>query len=191
MYGARPLKRTIQRRVLDPLAMRVLEGEFREGDHVVVDVGANGLTFLKKQPAAAVNLIDGEPSKPAGHEPARQATGDRRASARPRPAGRRRLVCARVPDADGPRQAFFFFQPAARPISYSEFKQAVRSGQVPEVYVGEQAIHGTMKAERDGTNKFNTTRIEDPKLLEELDAARREIHRASSSAAGFPRSSAG
>ena len=32
MYGARPLKRTIQRRVLDPLAMRVLEGDFREGD---------------------------------------------------------------------------------------------------------------------------------------------------------------
>ena len=31
-YGARPLKRTIQRRVLDPLALRVLEGEFREGD---------------------------------------------------------------------------------------------------------------------------------------------------------------
>ena len=36
-YGARPLKRTIQRRVLDPLALRVLEGEFREGDTVVVD----------------------------------------------------------------------------------------------------------------------------------------------------------
>ena len=31
-YGARPLKRTIQRRVLDPLARKVLEGEFREGD---------------------------------------------------------------------------------------------------------------------------------------------------------------
>ena len=31
-YGARPLKRTIQRRVLDPLALRVLEGEFGEGD---------------------------------------------------------------------------------------------------------------------------------------------------------------
>ena len=40
IYGARPLKRTIQRRVLDPLALRVLEGEFGEGDHVVVDVGA-------------------------------------------------------------------------------------------------------------------------------------------------------
>ena len=39
-YGARPLKRTIQRRVLDPLAMRVLEGEFHEGDRVVVEVNA-------------------------------------------------------------------------------------------------------------------------------------------------------
>jgi ATP-dependent Clp protease ATP-binding subunit ClpB len=49
MYGARPLKRTIQRRVLDPLAMRVLEGGFIEGDRVVVDVGDNQLKFEKKQ----------------------------------------------------------------------------------------------------------------------------------------------
>jgi ATP-dependent Clp protease ATP-binding subunit ClpB len=47
MYGARPLKRTIQRRVLDPLAMRVLEGEFREGDRVIVDVGEHQLVFEK------------------------------------------------------------------------------------------------------------------------------------------------
>ncbi len=47
-YGARPLKRTIQRRVLDPLALRVLEGEFREGDTVVVDAGGDGLTFEKR-----------------------------------------------------------------------------------------------------------------------------------------------
>jgi ATP-dependent Clp protease ATP-binding subunit ClpB len=47
-YGARPLKRTIQRRVLDPLAMRVLEGEFLEGDRVAVDVGKDGLSFEKK-----------------------------------------------------------------------------------------------------------------------------------------------
>jgi ATP-dependent Clp protease ATP-binding subunit ClpB len=47
-YGARPLKRTIQRRVLDPLALRVLEGDFREGDHVAVDVGADGLIFSKQ-----------------------------------------------------------------------------------------------------------------------------------------------
>ncbi len=55
MYGARPLKRTIQRRVLDPLAIRVLEGDFREGDRVTVDVGDNGLVFERAgsgQPAA-------------------------------------------------------------------------------------------------------------------------------------------
>jgi ATP-dependent Clp protease ATP-binding subunit ClpB len=46
-YGARPLRRTVQRRVLDALAMRVLEGEFREGDRIVVDVGNGGLTFEK------------------------------------------------------------------------------------------------------------------------------------------------
>jgi ATP-dependent Clp protease ATP-binding subunit ClpB len=49
MYGARPLKRTLQRRVLDPLAMRVLQGEFGEGSRVTVDVGENGLTFEKTQ----------------------------------------------------------------------------------------------------------------------------------------------
>jgi ATP-dependent Clp protease ATP-binding subunit ClpB len=54
MYGARPLKRTIQRRVLDPLAMRVLEGEFREGDRITVDVGDNGLTFEKAGTTATV-----------------------------------------------------------------------------------------------------------------------------------------
>jgi ATP-dependent Clp protease ATP-binding subunit ClpB len=53
MYGARPLKRTIQRRLLDPLAVRVLEGEFREGDHVVVDVSENGLRFEKRQTVTA------------------------------------------------------------------------------------------------------------------------------------------
>jgi ATP-dependent Clp protease ATP-binding subunit ClpB len=47
IYGARPLKRTIQRRILDPLALRVLDGAFTEGDHVVVDRGADGLVFSK------------------------------------------------------------------------------------------------------------------------------------------------
>src|SRR6187200_3352349 len=53
MFGARPLKRTIQRRVLDPLAMRVLEGDFREGDSIIVDMGHNELTFQKKQSVTA------------------------------------------------------------------------------------------------------------------------------------------
>jgi ATP-dependent Clp protease ATP-binding subunit ClpB len=52
-YGARPLKRTIQRRVLDPLAMRVLEGDFVEGDTVTIDAGADGLRFEKREPVRA------------------------------------------------------------------------------------------------------------------------------------------
>jgi ATP-dependent Clp protease ATP-binding subunit ClpB len=50
-YGARPLKRTIQRRVLDPLALRVLTGEFAEGDTVVVGGGADELSFTRGEPA--------------------------------------------------------------------------------------------------------------------------------------------
>jgi ATP-dependent Clp protease ATP-binding subunit ClpB len=52
-YGARPLKRTIQRQVLDPLAMRVLEGEFHEGDRVTADVGDRGLRFVRKDAVTA------------------------------------------------------------------------------------------------------------------------------------------
>jgi len=52
-YGARPLKRTIQRRILDPLALRVLEGDFTEGDTVTVDAGADGLRFVKREAVRA------------------------------------------------------------------------------------------------------------------------------------------
>jgi ATP-dependent Clp protease ATP-binding subunit ClpB len=48
MYGARPLKRALQRLVLDPLAMRVLDGEFGEGDHVAVDAEGDRLAFSKR-----------------------------------------------------------------------------------------------------------------------------------------------
>jgi len=41
-YGARPLKRVIQREIADPLAIAILEGRFGEGDTVVVDVDADG-----------------------------------------------------------------------------------------------------------------------------------------------------
>jgi ATP-dependent Clp protease ATP-binding subunit ClpB len=41
-YGARPLKRVIQRMVQDPLAMRILEGEFPEGSKVFVDAASSG-----------------------------------------------------------------------------------------------------------------------------------------------------
>jgi ATP-dependent Clp protease ATP-binding subunit ClpB len=49
MYGARPLKRALQRLVLDPLALHVLEGEFGEGDNVVVEAADAGLTFARRQ----------------------------------------------------------------------------------------------------------------------------------------------
>ncbi len=51
VYGARPLKRTIQRRVLDPLALAVLQGEFKEGDAVTVDAGPGGVTLTRHAPA--------------------------------------------------------------------------------------------------------------------------------------------
>ena len=52
-FGARPLKRTLQHRVLNPLAMRILEGEFGEGDHVVIDAVEGELTFTKKDAVTA------------------------------------------------------------------------------------------------------------------------------------------
>jgi ATP-dependent Clp protease ATP-binding subunit ClpB len=45
-FGARPLKRAIQREVQDPLALHVLSGEFRSGDTIRVDRGENGLEFV-------------------------------------------------------------------------------------------------------------------------------------------------
>jgi len=47
-YGARPLRRALQKRVEDALAMRILEGEFPEGDQVTVDVDLKGgFTFSR------------------------------------------------------------------------------------------------------------------------------------------------
>jgi cell division protease FtsH len=63
----------------------------------------------------------------------------------------------------------YFLAPAGRQISYSEFKSLVRGGQVAEVAVGEAVIHGTLKKVEGGSAAFTTTRIEDPKLVEELD----------------------
>jgi ATP-dependent Clp protease ATP-binding subunit ClpB len=53
VYGARPLKRAIQRRVLDPLAMRVLQGEFHEGDTVRIDVVGGDLQFVRSERSVA------------------------------------------------------------------------------------------------------------------------------------------
>jgi ATP-dependent Clp protease ATP-binding subunit ClpB len=47
VYGARPLKRAIQRHLLDPLSLSLLEGEFVEGDEIQVGVADDRLTFEK------------------------------------------------------------------------------------------------------------------------------------------------
>ncbi len=52
-YGARPLKRLIQREVQDALAMKLLSGEVKEGDTVEIDGGESGLVFRVVQSAAA------------------------------------------------------------------------------------------------------------------------------------------
>ena len=44
-FGARPLKRTIQRELQDPLALKILAGDFLEGDTIKVDSSPHGLTF--------------------------------------------------------------------------------------------------------------------------------------------------
>jgi len=51
VYGARPLKRTIQRLVQDELATRLLRGEFAEGDTVEIDVADGELTFAAGRPS--------------------------------------------------------------------------------------------------------------------------------------------
>ncbi len=53
VFGARPLRRVIERYVENPLSTRLLRGEFKEGDTVKVDLGDEGLTFVAKAPAKA------------------------------------------------------------------------------------------------------------------------------------------
>src|SRR6516162_5789957 len=61
----------------------------------------------------------------------------------------------------------YFMAPAGRSIPYSEFKNLLKQGQVAEVTIGEQQIHGKVKQE---PREFTTTRVEDSKLTEELEA---------------------
>jgi ATP-dependent Clp protease ATP-binding subunit ClpB len=65
VYGARPLKRALQRMVLDPLALKVLKGDFGPGDTIKVDVGASDdvLTFSKVRGSRAA----GSPTQATVH----------------------------------------------------------------------------------------------------------------------------
>jgi ATP-dependent Clp protease ATP-binding subunit ClpB len=52
-YGARPLKRVIQRRLQDPIAMAILEGRFTEGDIVEVDAKDGQITVSRIEPSVS------------------------------------------------------------------------------------------------------------------------------------------
>ena len=48
VYGARPLKRALQKMILDDLSMQILEGNFADGDHILADITKNGDIHFKK-----------------------------------------------------------------------------------------------------------------------------------------------
>ena len=52
-FGARPLKRAIQRLIQNPLALQLLEGKFQEGDHILATVGTGGTLVFEKAEAGA------------------------------------------------------------------------------------------------------------------------------------------
>ena len=64
----------------------------------------------------------------------------------------------------------YFMTPPGRSIPYSEFKQLVKNGEVAEISIGDQSIRGMLKAGDAKTKAFTVTRVDDPKLTEELEA---------------------
>jgi ATP-dependent Clp protease ATP-binding subunit ClpB len=63
VYGARPLKRVIQRRLQDPLAQLILEGRIGDGSNVDVSASATGLTLNGQEFAASADeLVDTPPA---------------------------------------------------------------------------------------------------------------------------------
>jgi ATP-dependent Clp protease ATP-binding subunit ClpB len=77
VYGARPLKRAIQRLVQNPLSLRILSGDVEDGDHVRVDVAADGeFTFETSTPR--VEAADGDGRRKAAAAEPRGKAGTRR-----------------------------------------------------------------------------------------------------------------
>ena len=66
VYGARPLKRLIQRQVVDNVANLIIDGKLHEGDTVRIDVGSDDQLFAERNDAASDAAA---PSEPDGEEP--------------------------------------------------------------------------------------------------------------------------
>jgi ATP-dependent Clp protease ATP-binding subunit ClpB len=54
VYGARPLKRVIQRQIIDPLALKLIQGDIQDGERVSVDVRDGVLVFDVEETAVAM-----------------------------------------------------------------------------------------------------------------------------------------
>ena len=59
-FGARPLRRTLQKRVESPLSVKLLRGEFQAGDTVVVDADEEGLVFHSAEPPTMSMAVPNE-----------------------------------------------------------------------------------------------------------------------------------
>ena len=67
-FGARPLKRTLQREVENPLALQVLSGEIGEGDTVIVDASDGAITFERAPAAAEAGRVSEAEQAPAARQ---------------------------------------------------------------------------------------------------------------------------
>jgi len=70
VYGARPLRRVIQKQLTDRLSLALLRGDIRSGDSVEVDVADGELVLASAGVSAAGAGSSGEPQAPASHAPA-------------------------------------------------------------------------------------------------------------------------
>jgi ATP-dependent Clp protease ATP-binding subunit ClpC len=59
-FGARPLKRALQRHVESPLSVQLLKGEFEQGDHILIDERDGELTFERLEPAEPPQRVEEE-----------------------------------------------------------------------------------------------------------------------------------
>jgi ATP-dependent Clp protease ATP-binding subunit ClpA len=74
-FGARPLRRTIQRLVENPFARALLQGQFQPGDTVTIDADATGSTLVFESESGTVVAAAGERRDARGREPAPAVAG--------------------------------------------------------------------------------------------------------------------
>jgi cell division protease FtsH len=67
------------------------------------------------------------------------------------------------------------FLPSGRTVGYSEFKAMVRAGQVAQVSIGPETVTGELKAQDPKSSRFSVVRVDDPKLLDDLELAQVKV----------------